>query len=79
MIILIQQIQKPIKDMIVFNSNDVSDLREIEKFGLKLLDFCDSHNLLTQSCLKGSGQSSTLFRQLLTIVHLAAVYITKKA
>ena len=78
MIILIQQIQKPIKDMIAFNSNDVSDLREIEKFGLKLLDFCDSHNLLTQSCLKGSGQSSTLFRQLLTIVHLAAVYITKK-
>lgn len=62
MIALIQQIQKPIKAMVAFNSGDVSDLNEIEKFATKLLDFCDSHTLLTQSCLKGSGQSSTLFR-----------------
>lgn len=67
------------KAMIEFNSGNPSDLGEIEKFSSKLLDFYDGHSLLTQSCLKGSGQSSALFRQLLTIVHLAVMYINKKS
>lgn len=66
-----------LKNLVDFNSEDLTDLSQIEEFSSKMLAFYEGHALLAQSCSKLSGTSSNLFGKLISIIHLSLVLVKK--